>query len=306
MEIFKIKPHFSEKLWGSDKLKTMGFNIGDAKNIGEAWVISAHENGMGYIENGRFRNKSLKEVFDNNKDLFGNYQGEYPLLAKIITAKDFLSVQVHPDDKYALKNHKQLGKPESWIILDCPDSAQLIYGHNAQNKKDLESMIDNGEWDKLLKKVNVEKDDFVYVQPGKIHAITPNVVVYELQRSSDVTYRLYDYDRVDKDGQKRALDIQKSLDVTLVPDIQPEIIQEAKEKVFSSEVFSIYILDSKITTKFRMYEEASWLQFTVIDGEFEVLELGFKKGESGIICDLEKAKFNFKGEGKVIISWIKK
>ncbi|AUF83422.1 mannose-6-phosphate isomerase [Mesoplasma syrphidae] len=305
MQIVKLKPFFSEKIWGCSKLKDFGFEIPENKKIGEAWVISAHNNGMSYLTDGLFKDQALKTVFENNRNLFGNYQGEYPLLAKIITADDYLSVQVHPDDQYAMAKHKQLGKPESWYILDCPKDAKIIYGHTAQSKAELESMIENGKWQELLKEESIKPGDFLFVDTGKIHAITPGVTVYELQRSSDITYRLYDYDRLDDQSQPRRLDLQDSINCTIVPDSKSLIIQNAEKKIFSSSVFSIYILNADQESEFILDEEASWLQFTVISGTGTINDQHFKAGESAIsLGKLEPIKVT--GNLQVIISWIKK
>ncbi|WP_031543171.1 type I phosphomannose isomerase catalytic subunit [Mesoplasma photuris] len=305
MEIIKLKPAYSEKLWGGSKLKELGFDIPNGKKIGEAWTISAHENGMSYLSEGKFAGLSLKEVFDNHRESFGNYTGMYPMLTKIITANDYLSVQVHPDDEYALKKHNELGKPESWYILDCPENAQLIYGHNAKSKDELSTMIENGQWDKLLKNVDIKKGDFLFVDAGKIHAITPGVTVIELQRSSDVTYRLYDYDRLEADGKPRRLDLEDSINCTTVPDSDDVIVRNANKEVFNSDFFSIYILDATIENTFKISESASWLQLSVVDGSGTINGIDFKTGESAITMNgIEDIKVT--GNLKVYISWIRK
>ncbi|WP_027063051.1 type I phosphomannose isomerase catalytic subunit [Mesoplasma seiffertii] len=305
MQIVKLKPYYSEKIWGSSKLKELGFPIPENKKIGEAWVISAHNNGMSYLTAGTFKDQPLKTVFENNRNLFGNYQGEYPLLAKIITAADYLSVQVHPNDEYAMAKHHQLGKPESWYILDCPENAKLIYGHNAQSKAELEALIANGNWQQLLKEQPIKPGDFLFVDTGKVHAITPGVTVYELQRSSDITYRLYDYDRLDEQKQPRRLDLIDSINCTSVPDTSDLVIKNAEKKVFSSSVFSIYLLKAKAEKQFIVDESTGWLQFTIIRGQGTINNQKFTAGESAIsLGELEPIEVT--GDLEVIISWIKK
>ncbi|MDQ0567446.1 type I phosphomannose isomerase catalytic subunit [Mycoplasma yeatsii] len=306
MKILKLKPHFSERLWGGQNLKKFGFDIDENKKIGEAWVISAHENGLSYVvSDDEYNNLSLKELFENYKHLFNNFKGEYPLLSKIITANDNLSVQVHPDDKYALTHHNQLGKPESWYVLDCDDDAQLIYGHNAKTKEKLIEMINSNNWDQFLKKVDIKKGDFLYVPAGKVHAITSNVTVFELQRSSDITYRFYDYNRVDpKTGKLRRLDIEHCLNCTTIPDSQIDIINKKEGLLFSSDVFSLYVLDCKTTKEFNIVEKCDWLQLTVIQGEGKINGIDFKQGQSAItINGIEPLKIE--GQIKIVISWIK-
>ncbi|MCL8213519.1 Mannose-6-phosphate isomerase ManA [Mesoplasma sp. JKS002660] len=307
MKIIKLKPYFSEKIWGGQELNNFGYQIPQDKKIGEAWIISAHPNGMSYLDSPGIPHQSLKDFFDQNREEFGNYQGEFPLLVKIITANDFLSVQVHPDDQYAKKHHQSLGKPESWYVLAAPENAQLIYGHHAKTRLELVSMVKNNQWEKLLKKVQIEVGDFVYVDAGKIHAITPGVVVYELQRSSDITYRFYDFEREDEYGKKRSLNIKDSLQVTTVPDSKDQIIKKAEKLIWSSSAFSLYLADveKKEVFKLSKTEQPYWLQFTVISGEGTIHQEPFKKGESAIgIGNLEDVELV--GKMKVLISWIRK
>ncbi|WP_338970141.1 type I phosphomannose isomerase catalytic subunit [Spiroplasma endosymbiont of Labia minor] len=306
MKILKIKPYFAERIWGGQKLAEMGFEIPKDKLIGEAWIISAHENGMGYISsNDEFNNISLKELFEKHRNLFGNYKGEYPLLVKILTPKDYLSVQVHPNDEYALKHHNSLGKPESWYVIEAPNNSKLVYGHNAKTKDELISMVENNEWDKLLKKVDVENNDFLYVPPGKVHAIYPDVVVYELQRSSDITYRFYDYDRVDaKTGKGRELHIQESIDNTKIPDSDNFHFHNVNKNIFSSDYFSLYKLNAQEENIFNCPEKTSWLQITVLNGEGNINGIAFKKMESAITIDVVET-LNVSGNLQLLISWIR-
>ncbi|WP_434342281.1 type I phosphomannose isomerase catalytic subunit [Mycoplasma capricolum] len=306
MKILKLKPYFLKKVWGGNRLKDFGFDIKDNQNIGEAWVISAHENGMSYIiSDDQYNNLSLKELFENHKELFNNYKGCYPLLVKIITASDYLSVQVHPDDDYALTHHNQLGKPESWYVIDANKDSELIYGHTAKNKKELIDLVNQNKWDQLLKKVKVKPNDFLYVAPGKVHAISPNLVIYELQRSSDITYRFYDYNRIDKTTNKpRQLDISNSIECTTIPDTNELIICNANNKVFSSKYFSLYVLECTNLKEFEVDEKCDWLQLTVISGSGYINEIFFKQAESAITINGVE-KLIVKGKIKIIISWIK-
>ncbi|AVP49765.1 type I phosphomannose isomerase catalytic subunit [Williamsoniiplasma luminosum] len=305
MEIIKLKPFFSEKIWGGNGLKKMGFDIPLNKNIGEAWIVSAHENGMSFLTSGKFKGQALKNVFEDNRQLFGDYQGEFPLLVKIISPNDYLSVQVHPDDEYALKKHHCLGKPESWLVLDAPVDADLIYGHHAKTKQELESMVEHDQWDQLLKKVKVQVGDFLYVEPGKVHAITPGVVVCEVQRSSDITYRFYDYKRLDDHGQPRRLDLEDSINCTLIPDSQDVIVRQQTGQIFSSKYFSINIWDTKNNLKLEIDEQPYWLQLTVLSGQGTINNQDFQIGESAItLGSIEQITAT--GEMKILVSWIKK
>ena len=225
MEPFFLTPYFRPKIWGGRKLKTIfNYDIPDGK-VGEAWVISGYKDDASTITNGDFEGQSLRKVYHENPELFGNPESEeFPLLVKFLDANDNLSVQVHPNDDYARKVENDSGKTESWYVLQADPGSYLIYGHTAKTRSELADMIHKGKWDKLLRKVPVKAGDFFYVPSGTIHALTKGILVIETQQSSDVTYRLYDYDRVDqKTGKKRELHTQKSIDVTQVPHVDPKL-----------------------------------------------------------------------------------
>ncbi len=299
-KIIKVKPFFSKRIWGGEKLKEYGFEI-PSNDIGEAWLISAHENGMSLLED----KTTFKSFFENNRDKFGvSKDQQFPLLVKIITANDYLSVQVHPNDEYAKIHHNSLGKPECWYIMDCPKDAKLIYGHKATNLNSFENLMNNGEWKKLLKEVEVQQGDFLYVEPGKIHAITPGVVVYELQRSSDITYRLYDYDRVDEKGIARELHIKESLDNLTIPDSKDIIIKKQNNLKFSCDFFSFEKIkvDGDKNFIWTKPDNVKWFQFTILKGSCKINSINFKMGESAICIDnLEQLEII--GKCEIIIAW---
>jgi mannose-6-phosphate isomerase len=142
----------------------------------------------------------------------------FPLLTKVLDANDDLSVQVHPDDQYAKEyENGELGKTECWYIIDCEDDAEIILGHNARSKEELVSMIKHNKWNELLTRKKIKPGDFFYVPSGSIHALCNGTLVLETQQSSDTTYRVYDYDRRDQDGNLRELHLEKAIDVTTIP-----------------------------------------------------------------------------------------
>lgn len=196
--ILFFEPVFKEKIWG-----------------GEYWGISAHPNGQSIVKNGKYRGKTLGELWEEHRELFGGISGEkFPLLVKTIDANKDLSVQVHPGDEYAkVHENGELGKTECWYILDCKEDGDLIYGINAKNKKELDEMIDRGQWDKLLRTISIKRGDFLYIPSGTVHALKAGILVLEIQQNSDTTYRLYDYNRRDQNGNLRELHIEKSKDV---------------------------------------------------------------------------------------------
>ena len=208
-------PIFHEKIWGGRKLADdFGYEIPDGP-IGECWAISAHPNGDCAISGGAWDGMRLSELWDQHRELFGDVEGDrFPLLVKIIDAKDNLSVQVHPDDAYAAEHENgSLGKRECWYVLAADEGTQIVIGQRAHDRAELAGMIDEGRWDDMLNLVPCHVGDFFPIEPGTVHAIQGGTLILETQQSSDVTYRVYDYDRVGDDGKPRELHIQQSLDV---------------------------------------------------------------------------------------------
>ncbi len=300
-KIFKLIPFFSERLWGGRELEKYGFNLPNSNLYGEAWVVSALDNGMTYLQDEKNNSVSLKEFFNKNKKLFDSNDRTFPLLSKIITANDNLSIQVHPDDKYGMKHNNMLGKPECWYILDCPKDAKMIYGHNANTKKELMDMVSEGKWDQILKKISIKKGDFLYVAPGKIHAITPKVTVFELQRSSDITYRFYDFDRKDKNGKLRELHLKESFDVTTIPDNDDKIIRIKEGILVDNNFFTLHLLKKDTVIDLTAIK---WAQVTVTSGEIIIENVVIRAGESALITNINK-KLILKVTGVALFSYKK-
>ena len=209
------EPIFHEKIWGGRKLADdFGYEIPDGP-IGECWAISAHPNGDCVVAEGAWAGKHLSELWGTHRELFGNVEGDrFPLLVKIIDAKDNLSVQVHPDDAYAAEHENgSLGKRECWYVLAVDPGTKIVIGQHAHDRAELAAMINEGRWDDMLNLVPCNEGDFFPIEPGTVHAIQGGTVILETQQSSDVTYRVYDYDRVGDNGKPRDLHIQQSLDV---------------------------------------------------------------------------------------------
>ena len=306
-----LKPVFQEKIWGGSRLRSVfGFDIPNDK-IGEDWAISAHPHGVSVVENGEYQGQKLDELWQNHKELFGNpTEPVFPLLIKILDAEDELSVQVHPDDAYGMKHEGELGKTECWYIIDAEPGAEIIYGHHAKTREELAEMIQEGRWDDLLKKVPVKKGDFFYVPSGTIHAIGKGIMILETQQSSDTTYRVYDYDRKDANGNTRELHIQQSIDVTTVPAITPQIQMKEVRKGNSSivtyletEFFNVYEWDITGITSFKT--QAPYTLATVIDGAGELVVnekiYPLTKGASFILPN-DVTEWTVQGELSIIAS----
>lgn len=290
-EILFLNPTFVEMIWGGNRLATeYHYNIPSDKT-GECWAVSAHPKGDCTIANGMYKGEKLSSLWENHRELFGNIQGDrFPLLVKIIDAKDDLSIQVHPDDAYAKKNENgSLGKTECWYILDCNENADLIIGHNAKDKEELQQMIHNREWNRLIRKVPIKKGDFFQIEPGTVHAITAGTLILETQQNSDVTYRLYDYDRL-SNGVPRELHIEKSIDVIKAPfkekNLERKITKEknfTKEELVTCEFYFVDKIDVDGTNTFENL--APFLIMSVLEGEGSINHTPVKKGDHFILPD---------------------
>ena len=215
---FLLQPAAKDYLWGGNRLNTeFGKGI-DVYPLAETWECSTHPDGSSIVGTGIYKGMPLKEVLKARPDFLGSHPrttGELPILIKLIDAKSNLSVQVHPDDDYARQyENGQLGKTEMWYVLDADKYASLVYGFKQDiSKERLRSSIENGTVEQYMNKVSIKPDDVYFVQSGTVHAIGAGALIAEIQQSSNLTYRLYDYNRIDRNGNKRSLHIDKALDV---------------------------------------------------------------------------------------------
>lgn len=217
--ILSLEPVLQENIWGGRRLVTEFPYHAEGEHIGECWAVSAHPHGDGVVREGEYAGKTLSRLYSDHRELFGNISAEeFPLLIKMIDARTDLSIQVHPDDDYAREREGvPFGKTECWYVVDCPENASLVIGHHAKSRQELADMISQGKYEDLIRKVPVRKGDFLQIDPGTIHAITGGLLILEIQQSSDITYRVYDYGRL-MDGKPRQLHVQQSIDVINVPD----------------------------------------------------------------------------------------
>ena len=214
---FLLKPAGKDYLWGGNRLND-DFTKGIALSpLAETWECSTHPDGPSTAASGKFEGQSLSDVLMAHPEFLGTHpktKGELPILIKFIDAKKNLSVQVHPTDAYAAEHENgQLGKTEMWYVLDAAKDTSLVYGLNTDVEKDkFRAAIEEGTVEKYLQKVPVQKNDMFYIEAGTIHAIGAGALIAEIQESSNLTYRIYDYDRVDRNGKKRELHIEKALE----------------------------------------------------------------------------------------------
>ena len=283
-EILFLEPVFKEMIWGGRRLKDVyGYDIpGD--DTGECWAISAHPSGDCTVREGRFQGMSLSGLWNSRRELFGGLSGEvFPLLIKIIDARDDLSIQVHPDDTYAgLHENGALGKTECWYIQDAPLGGEIVIGHHAKDHEQVEEMIRGKKWDSFIRKVPVKKGDFFQINPGCVHAIKGGTLILETQQNSDITYRVYDYDRL-SGGSPRQLHVEQSIDVIkapFVPAANDFCTDEGDgwniTRLVSCPYYSVYKLHLEQSYEFEQVHP--FINVSVIDGEGTVDAHPVRKG----------------------------
>ena len=303
-KILFLKGEFVEKIWGGKRLEKEFPYQFEAKNIGEYWAISAMKEFPSKILNGKYEGENLDFLYQNQKDLFGNENKEkFPLLIKLIDANDDLSIQVHPDDDMA-KKENSYGKSECWYVLN-EDEASIIYGLKTKDKNDAIKMIDSKKWEELLNVEKSIKGDFFKVPAGMVHAIKKGSLILEIQQASDLTYRLYDYDRLDKNGNLRDLHLEKSKEAIKCLDTEKthENLEEKSEILYDNEYFSVEKINVKGKNSFDRKD--SYLLESVINGEGEIIvdneKYPIKKGDFFILTNYVK-NYTFQGDLEIVES----
>ena len=216
----KFKPIFKEKIWGGDKIHAVfGMDYAPLPNCGEAWVLSGYGEEISVVTNGFLAENPLDELIDVymgdlvGEAVFEQYGTKFPLLIKILNSDDWLSIQVHPDDTLAESRHNDLGKTEMWYVADAEPGAQLISGFNQEmDAERYLAYLNNGTIREIMNYETVQKGDVYFMPAGRVHALGPGLLIFEIQQTSDLTYRIYDFDRVDDKGIARQLHTELALD----------------------------------------------------------------------------------------------
>lgn len=299
-EIVFLNPVFTHNIWGGTKLRDeYGYDI-EGDDIGECWGIAAHENGNCTIKEGMYKGETLAGLWSEHRELFGNIYGDrFPLLVKIIDAKADLSIQVHPDDTYAAAHENgSLGKMECWYILDCREDASLVVGHNARTHEELVDMIQGKRWSDFIREIPVKKGDFIQIDPGTVHAIKGGITLLETQQNSDITYRVYDYDRL-SGGKPRELHVKQSIDVITVPakPVSDSVVNvsagKANElsKLISCKYYDVYKLDVEGKATIDISDNPFTIM-SVVSGEGSIDGHVLTKGDHFILpCGYDTAEF---------------
>ena len=283
--IYRLVTEYKERIWGGTRLQeTFGFET-DVNPLGEAWIVtSLAGNADNYVEG---LDMSLNTLYQTHRELFGTTDDLLPVKAMVIGSEQDLSVQVHPNDEYALKHDNSLGKPEAWYIIDAKEGAKIEYGHTANTKEELVEMINNDKWDELLKYVYPKKGDFLFVKDGMMHALGKDLLVYEISKNADLTYRVYDYERVDKKtGQKRELHLDKCLDVLRVNEEGEGLIHPSSVRENGCDITTYFDEVGQFTFKRIIiegkgsYNQTEFGFYFVNEGTGKIGDVEVKKGET--------------------------
>lgn len=290
MAVLKLRPSYKDYLWGGNRLVSDFQKDYAGEILAETWELSCHKDGPSYIVNGPYAGETLetyirkegKQVLGENVSRFH----QFPVLIKFIDAAQDLSVQVHPDDAYALKNEQQYGKTEMWYVVDCAEGASLYYGFSREvSAEELERRIKENTLLEVLNKVQVKKGDVFFIEAGTIHAIGKGCLIAEIQQNSNLTYRVYDYGRKDKNGNTRELHIEKALQVT---SRMPMLQQKSFDPhIAACEYFTV---DKLVLDGQRMSgtaDQKTFVSILVLNGEGQLRAgeecVPFRKGDSLLI-----------------------
>ena len=278
-----LKAPLKDYIWGGTRLKTeYGFDS-DKEKLAEAWVLSCHKDGTNTVLNGEFKGKSLSDVLDIwGKEAIGKNSASFenfPILIKLIDACDKLSVQVHPDDEYALRVEGEYGKTEMWYVVDCKQDAKLLYGFSHEiSKEEFAQRIKNNTLDEVVNYVNVNKGDVFFITAGTLHAIGKGILIAEVQQNSNTTYRVSDYGRLGADGKPRELHIEKAKEVTLtVPPAHPYGNIGNSREVGGSKIRELAKCDKftaehiSLNGELEVFNEDSFVSLVVLEGSATIL-----------------------------------
>lgn len=292
----KLKPAFKDYLWGGTRLRDDFGKDCDFEKVAESWELSCHKDGNSIVAEGEFAGLTLaeyisrmgKSVLGTNCDKFESF----PILIKLIDAKDNLSVQVHPNNEYAMRVEGEYGKTEMWYIVDCDEGAQLLYGFkHSVSKDEFRERIENNTLLEVTNSVPVKKGDVFFIEAGTLHAIGKGILIAEIQQNSNTTYRIYDYGRVGADGKPRQLHIDKAVEVTELSPAKPYPQSDAvdmggwtKKLLSKCSYFTVNAVEINDKALLKA-DNSSFISILVLDGEAVVNSRGneavkLKKGDS--------------------------
>lgn len=311
MEILKLKPVFKDYIWGGNRLHDdYGFETGYDKTA-EGWMLACHKDGMNTIDGGKYANRELQDVIDEIglEKIAGRNATKFPyfpVLIKLIDAYDNLSIQVHPDDKYAREIENEFGKTEMWYVLDATDDAKLVYGFKDKiTSEDFKKSIEDGTLMDKLNSVNVKKGDLFFIEAGTVHAIGKGALIAEIQQNSNCTYRVYDYGRVGKDGKPRELHVGKAVDVSKTEPATHPVMNYADTNdctLAECELFKVdkHKVNGEITLKTN---DTSFNHILIISGNGKIDGREAKKGDSYFV-PAGYGEYKVNGDIEIIVTKI--
>ncbi len=318
---FKLIPSFKDYIWGGDKLKKFYNKNTEMETVAESWELSSHKDGVGIIGSGKLFGMRFDEFvkkYPNSIYKGFNAENDFPILVKLIDAKQNLSIQVHPDDEFAEVYENSNGKTELWYILDCEPGSYLYFGfHHSISPEEFERRINQNNITDALRKIYVKKGDVFFIEAGTIHAIGQGIVIAEVQQNSNTTYRVYDYGRIGKDGKQRKLHIEKAKKVTRLKRAklyEPFDFEHIETKLFYEKVlgeckfFKVRYLS--LNGEIRVLNlKKIFLSYLCIEGNFILkykknIIMNIKKGDSVFIpADCPDDIF-LSGKGEFIITTV--
>lgn len=305
--LLKLKPIIKHILWGGDKL-SREYGIGeDGEKVAEAWQLTCRKDGDNEIVNGKYKGRTFSDYISENPSSIGtkNKFDRFPLLIKLIDAGADLSIQVHPNDEYAKAHTSELGKTEMWYIVEAEPGAKIAYGLKKKySRRELETAIQNGTLEECVNYVNVKPGETYFIPSGTVHAICAGLLIAEIQQDSNITYRVYDYNRRQPDGSLRQLHIEDALNV--IETVDPSDIKSTNydDVIADCPFFKVRVINPKENEIINVSED-SFLHVMCLSGTISVSDKDEKvdlvKGSS-LFVPAGDGMVSIVGEGKVIVS----
>lgn len=321
MKAIKLNPAFKDYLWGGTKLRDEYGKKCDLDKVAESWELSCHKDGCSVVADGEYAGLTLPQYIEKaGKAVLGTdcEKFEYfPILIKLIDAKQNLSVQVHPDNDYAMRVEGEYGKTEMWYVVDCEPGTGLLYGFKHEiSKEEFRRRIEDNTLLEVTNRVEVHPGDVFFIEAGTLHAIGEGILIAEIQQNSNTTYRVYDYGRVGADGKPRQLHIEKAIDVTrLAPATRPCGRPQAKPEAFdggsvlplaSCDYFTVK--EMEVTSHAAlMADEKSFHSLLLLDGSL-TLSMGGEKLEmekgASVFVPAGSGAYTLTGKGRLILTTV--
>ena len=316
MKAMKLTPAFKDYIWGGTRLREEYGKKCDLAKVAESWELSCHKDGPSVISAGEYAGMTLAEYVEKcGKAVLGTNCAKFdnfPILIKLIDAKDNLSVQVHPDNEYALRVEGEYGKTEMWYVVDCDPGASLLYGFTHEiSKEEFRRRIEENTLLEVTNRVEVHPGDVFFIDAKTLHAIGSGILIAEIQQNSNTTYRVYDYGRVGVDGKPRQLHVEKALEVTrLAPPARSAKPQGEKEErdgysstlLASCEYFTVH--EMEVSTEARLEAGgSSFHSLLLLDGALTLAmggeEMAVAKGES-VFIPAGAGAYALSGKGRLV------